>query len=188
MDANIVLPTAFGNLHVSCISFDNEEAILIQSSKLSETPFVRIHSSCVFSESFHANDCDCALQLNASLEYISTSPGLIIYLYQEGRGIGIKSKILAIALQQKENLNTADAFRRLGFDIDPRRYDIATHILKELNIKKVKIATSNPKKIAAIELAGISVVERLTLPIKKSSTIQCYIDSKTAALGHYEEN
>lgn len=188
MDASIVLSTAYGSLDVSSMTIGDQEAILIRTPKISETPFLRIHSSCVFSESLHANDCDCALQLNASLDYIHKHSGLIIYLYQEGRGIGLRSKIAAIALQQKESLNTAEAFKRLGFDIDPRDYTIATEILKKLDIKKVMIATSNPNKVAAIESAGVFIAERIHLPIEKSPKIQNYLDSKTAALGHYEEN
>lgn len=184
MLTTITLPTPYGDLLTSYINYEGQQALLIRSPDLSDEPFVRIHSSCVFSEAIHAADCDCALQLNASLEYIGKNNGIIIYLYQEGRGIGLQAKIQAIALQKSAGIDTAEAFCKLGFDADPRDYKAATETLKQLNIRKIVIATNNPLKIAAIESAGITISKRIILDIKKTKAVNEYIEEKTKALSH----
>ncbi|WP_116887019.1 GTP cyclohydrolase II RibA [Pseudomonas syringae] len=184
MNTTIVLPTIYGDLMVSYMPYDGQQAVLIRTKELSDIPFLRIHSSCVFSEAFHACDCDCALQLNASLDYINKNNGLVIYLYQEGRGIGLEAKIQAIALQHLEKINTAEAFKKLGFDPDPRTYKAATTILKSLEIKKVILATSNPLKISAVEAAGIEISQRIVLEIPESDKVNNYKNEKKEALSH----
>lgn len=187
MDTTIELPSQYGNLKISHFCNDNQQGVVITSKEVQEECFIRIHSSCLFSEALHTTDCDCALQLDASIKYIAEHGGVVIYLYQEGRGVGLKAKIEAIALQQKDKIDTATAFLRLGHKIDPRDYTSAIKILKDLNIKKALIATNNPEKISALEAAGIEIVERISLTIEKNPTTQKYIEEKTKALGHYEE-
>jgi GTP cyclohydrolase II len=184
MNTTITLPTAHGNFLVSHFSSEGQEALLIRTEEISDKPFLRIHSSCVFSEALHSNDCDCALQLDASLKHIGQHGGLVIYLYQEGRGIGLSDKIKAISIEQLEGLDTAAAFAKLGHHHDPRKYHAATQILKNLHINQVIVATNNPEKIAAIEAAGIVVTERVTLEIPSTLIIREYIDKKKLALSH----
>jgi len=187
MDTTIELPSQHGNLKISHFAQDNQHGVLISSKEIQEECFIRIHSSCLFSEALHTTDCDCALQLDASIKYIAEHGGVVIYLYQEGRGVGLKAKIEAIALQQKHKIDTATAFQRLGHEIDPRDYGTAVKKLKELNIKRAIIATNNPQKISALEAGGIEITKRITLTIEKNQITQKYIDEKTKALGHYEE-
>lgn len=184
----IKLPTSFGEFKIDTYENGSEECIIISKDYGDSTPFVRIHSSCVFSESLLANDCDCAQQLHASLKYISEHGGIVIYCYEEGRGIGLKNKIRAIQLEQQKKLNTADAFKQLGFPPDPRNYKTAVDALLNLNIKKIRLATGNPQKKEAIEKAGIEVTERVTVSIDASEVVQKYVEQKVKVLGHYEKN
>jgi GTP cyclohydrolase II len=150
--------------------------------------FLRIHSSCIFSEAFHAIDCDCGRQLDAALEHIKLHGGLIIYLYQEGRGLGLAKKIEAISLEKSRNLDTAQAFNELGNEPDPRSYDAAIHVLKELGVTKVILGTDNPQKVEALERGGISVIERVHLEIETNELIDNYRSNKIRALGHHENS
>ncbi|WP_236201183.1 GTP cyclohydrolase II RibA [Pseudomonas pseudonitroreducens] len=188
MENLIHLPSLYGDLEISCISSENQDAVIIKKSFDKDACFIRIHSSCLFSEALHTNDCDCALQLNAALHYISRNGGVVVYLYQEGRGIGIKSKIDAILLQQREGIDTATAFRKLGYEIDPRDYTAAINALKSLNIRKAVVATNNPLKLSAINSAGIEISKRITLQVEKNPTQVEYLKEKTKALGHHEDS
>lgn len=181
----ISLETGHGTFQVSYFEHHGQQAVLIRTSELDSAPFVRIHSSCVFSEAFHANDCDCALQLNAALDYISINNGIVIYLFQEGRGVGLDLKIKAIQLEQSEGLNTAQAYNQLGLHQDPRQYPAAIEILKSLNINNVTVGTNNPLKKKALEDAGIQVTAVIDLKINESPKIQAYKREKTQALNHY---
>lgn len=184
----ITLPTQFGDLDIYYFSENGQEGLVASRNLLSKPPFLRIHSSCVFSEALKTVDCDCTKQLEASLRYIGQHGGLVIYLYQEGRGIGLKDKIEAISLEQRENLNTAESFQKLGHNDDPRDYSAAISILKELSIHEVKLGTSNPRKIRALENNGIKVVERVEIAIETNELTDMYLKSKIPALGHYEKN
>ncbi|HEK0906691.1 TPA: GTP cyclohydrolase II RibA [Pseudomonas putida] len=182
----ISLQTRHGRFKVSQLEHDGQQAILIKTESLSENPFVRIHSSCVFSEALHADDCDCALQLNASLDYIEKHSGVVIYLFQEGRGAGLDLKIKAIELEQRDNIDTAEAYGQLGLHQDPRTYPAAIKILKDLNLKKITIGTNNPEKIRALEEAGIEIYKLIDLEIPETQKIKDYRDRKTAALKHFK--
>lgn len=183
----IALDTNHGQLHVSYYEHGGQQALLIKTAEISDEPYLRIHSSCLFSEALHANDCDCALQLNAALDYIAENNGIVIYLYQEGRGVGLALKIKAIALQQTEQINTAEAYHKLGLEKDPRTYAAAVELLKDLNIKKVIIDTNNPNKKEALESAGIEVVKTISLEIPITQKVQDYRSSKSKALQHYNK-
>ncbi|BEH15618.1 GTP cyclohydrolase II RibA [Marinobacter shengliensis] len=187
-ETKIQLDTKHGKLITYTHTLNNETCVVIKSETLPRSPFLRIHSSCLFSESFHATDCDCASQLDAALEYIKKNGGIIIYLYQEGRGIGISEKVKSIYLEQTKALNTAEAFSELGHQQDPRNYAIAIDVLKTENIQIVTIATNNPNKVKALRDSGIIVESRINLDIEKNETMAKYLETKTEALGHYEKD
>lgn len=182
----ILLETRHGKFKVSYLEHEGQQAVLIKTENLTETPFVRIHSSCVFSEAFHADDCDCALQLNAALDYIEKNSGIVIYLFQEGRGVGLDLKIKAIELEQRDGVNTAEAYEKLGLHQDPRCYLAAIEILKKLDIQKVIIGTNNPNKRKALEDGGIQVSHIIDLEIPETQKISTYRQRKADALKHYK--
>ena len=184
----IKLPTETGDVEFSYFNSYGMEAVVAMNHEYTGTPFVRVHSSCVFSEAFHTTDCDCALQLDKALKTINKEGGIIIYLYQEGRGIGLKKKIEAIGLQQKQGINTKQAFEILGHEPDPRTYKAAAHILNKLGIDKIKLGTSNPNKIKSLENEGIEVTERVHLNIKTTELIRNYLSEKINILGHHEKD
>lgn len=160
---------------------------------MQDVPFVRIHSSCVFSESFGSTDCDCALQLDASLHQITQSGGFVIYMWDEGRGCGIGHKVRAIHLQQTRGLNTVQAYEELGAVADPRTYQLAIHAMREARIgPAIKLATSNPKKVQLLTEAGFDVRERVRLDLNvdldKNQNLRSYLSDKREFLGHHEDS
>src|ERR1700722_12588118 len=135
--SSTTLQTKYGKLtvkyHQFKINFDFESCISISHGDLSKSVcIVRIHSACVFSESFGAIDCDCQYQLENSLKLISEKGGVIVYLYQEGRGVGLLNKIKALELERVENIDTVAVFQRLHFELDPRPYTIAVKAFGDL--------------------------------------------------------
>lgn len=188
MDHQASIETSHGSFEVSHFCHDGQTAVILRTKGLPDSPFLRIHSSCVFSESFSAIDCDCALQLDASLAYAGKNGGIVIYLYQEGRGIGLDQKIQAIAIQQQKKVDTATAFKMLGHAPDPRDYSAAIEALSKLNIKKVHLATRNPLKINALKTAGIEITKIIKLEIPRTPLISQYIDEKSEALGHKDDH
>lgn len=186
---NIVLPTKFGELSISVGESNSETPpwVLVYKKPWEEVPFLRIHSSCLFSESFHSIDCDCSLQLEKSLETVSIVGGAIVYLYQEGRGLGLFQKALAISKQQELGIETAEAYQQLGFELDPRQYSAVTDALRSIDFpRRVRLATNNPRKIAALEAAGYAVGERARMQLRLTERVSKYLRSKVRGLGHYE--
>lgn len=184
----IQIPTRHGTLWIQYHGTPEDGAMIVEGPASPGKPFVRVHSSCCFSESLSAMNCDCALQLDESLRIIASSGGYVIYLWEEGRGVGIRDKIRAIAIEQAMGADTASAFHKLGFTSDPRDYIKAISALKAIGIgPQIRLATSNPRKVEAFEAAGFEV-ERVTLEIKRSVTIQEYIGNKVKHLGHYDES
>ncbi len=185
-----ILSTEFGD--IECCYFHksaDEFCLVLVKSPMEEIPFVRIHSSCLFSETFHSNDCDCALQLEAARKEVAQRGGVIVYLFQEGRGIGLEGKMRAIALERSEGVDTAEAFHKLGFKPDPRAYDLATEALTAVGIgPKVVLATNNPSKIDEVEKHGFKVSSRFQLEYKTNPEIDKYLEMKRQALNHYEES
>lgn len=188
MKNKITLPTKFGEVDFFSHQEGNETCIVAINESYDAAPFVRIHSSCVFSESFGTQDCDCAMQLDASIEYITKNGGIVIYLYQEGRGIGISNKIKAIRIQQEKGIDTASAFLELGHPPDPRNYDLAISALKSLGISTIRLGTNNPKKISDLEESGINVVDRVKLDLETTTLVEDYLKQKTKVLGHHEND
>ncbi|RMG84451.1 MAG: GTP cyclohydrolase II [Bacteroidetes bacterium] len=145
---------------------------------------VRIHSECMTGDLFHSNRCDCGEQLEKALDFIAEKGGILIYLRQEGRGIGLINKLKAYNLQD-EGLNTADANTHLGFEVDARNYDLAVRILEELGVKKIQLLTNNPDKIEAFEHAPVELVSRIPLKIKPRTENQGYLNTKRELMGHF---
>lgn len=182
-----VIETEYGELLIRFFCGENKETCLcIIKEPWNEKPFLRIHSACLFSETFASNDCDCAKQLHASLRYISVNGGAVIYLFQEGRGLGLEGKIKAINIQKKQGLDTAAAFSQLGHPPDLRNYDIAIEVLQCLNFpKEISLGTNNPEKIRALEDAGY-LINRYKLQVDMSKKVKKYLKMKQDVLDHLD--
>ena len=149
---------------------------------------VRIHSECITSEVFGSLRCDCRSQLDRALDFIAQSPcGVLIYLRQEGRGIGLGNKIKAYALQQEQGLDTVEANLKLGFPDDARRYDIASEILRNLGVKSVDLITNNPLKITGLIDEGIPVQRRIPSRTLTNPLNLEYLKTKRDRSGHLIE-
>jgi len=185
MEPTIELPTKHGNFKLFHFNKNGQEGAVIFKNIDCKTPFVRIHSSCLFSETFGATDCDCSSQLNSAFRYIEEHGGIVIYLYQEGRGVGLKDKVKSISLEQKLGIHTVEAFEHLGHAKDPRNYDAAVEVLKGMGITQVKLGTANPRKENALVNSGIEIVERVHLDIISNELIDNYLATKVKHLDHY---
>ncbi len=164
-----------------------EEALALRIGDLGTehgVPLVRIHSQCLTGDVFHSLRCDCRSQLELALDQIvAEQRGLLIYEHQEGRGIGLMNKIRAYQLQD-EGLDTVEANERLGFKADLRDYALPAAILKYFGVKQVRLLSNNPDKVAALENAGIQVVERAPIIAPPLSTTADYLRTKRDKLGH----
>lgn len=144
----------------------------------------RVHSSCFTGEVLGSMRCDCRAQLDAALARIATlGRGVVVYLVQEGRGIGLGNKVRAYELQD-EGHDTVDANLALGFDADHRSYDLAARILRELGVTSVRLMTNNPKKIAGLEAAGVVIAAQESLWVDANEHSAAYLATKKAKLGH----
>jgi 3,4-dihydroxy 2-butanone 4-phosphate synthase/GTP cyclohydrolase II len=150
-----------------------------------EAVLVRVHSECLTGDTFGSLRCDCGEQLNAALKMIeSEGVGVLLYMRQEGRGIGLKNKIKAYGLQDSEGLDTVEANERLGFPADLRDYGVGAQILNDLGVHKMRMITNNPGKRAGIEGYGLSIVERVPLEIVPNEKNLEYLRTKKEKLGH----
>jgi GTP cyclohydrolase II len=157
---------------------------LIIGTRDASPPVVRLHSECLTGDILGSLKCDCGPQLHSALADISAANwGILLYLRQEGRGIGLINKLRAYALQDR-GFDTVDANIRLGFAIDARDFSVAARMLRLLNVDRIKLLTNNPEKEAGLNAAGISVDERLPIKIKANSHNQHYLDTKRDRTGH----
>lgn len=179
------LVTEYGDLNVAYHELHNGFCVTLSKGNLETDSTVRIQSSCLFSEAFHSIDCDCNLQLSNSIRLIAENGnGVVIYLYQEGRGHGLDKKIKAMEVMNTMGYDTVEAFDYLNYELDPRDYQIAIDALKDLGItRKIKLISNNPRKIDALEKAGFQV-ERIALTYPVNSTTRDYLKSKKRKLGH----
>ncbi len=146
---------------------------------------VRVHSECLTGDVFGSARCDCGLQLNAAMKMIDQEGcGVVLYMRQEGRGIGLVNKLKAYCLQDEEGVDTVEANHLLGFKSDLRDYGIGAQILRDLGVKKMAILTNNPKKIVGLEGYGIEVVERLPLEMHATKDSKEYLTCKRDRMGH----
>lgn len=145
---------------------------------------VRIHSECMTGDVFGSRRCDCGEQLDASLRIAAERGGVVIYLRQEGRGIGLINKLKAYNLQDL-GLNTAEANTHLGFDVDARQYDCAVFILQDLDIEEIELITNNPDKVEAMRRSPVRVVRRIPLVIPLTDDNRDYLHTKQDLMGHF---
>ncbi|GGH11659.1 hypothetical protein GCM10011586_30490 [Silvibacterium dinghuense] len=147
-------------------------------------PIVRIHSQCLTGDVFHSLRCDCRQQLELALSTITEAgTGILLYEQQEGRGIGLMAKLKAYELQD-QGLDTIEANVQLGYKADCREFELPAEILKKLGINAVRLMTNNPEKVAALESAGIQVVERISAEIEPEKTFERYLQVKRDKMGH----
>lgn len=144
---------------------------------------VRVHSECLTGDLLGSKRCDCGSQLAMSLDVITREKGVLIYLRQEGRGIGLINKLKAYNLQD-EGFNTIDANHQLGFETDSREYHIATLILKDLGISRIRLLTNNPEKVTSLEREGIIIADRIPLMIEPNEDNEEYLRVKRDLMGH----
>src|SRR5579862_1628719 len=186
--AKAALPTRFGNFTIAGIrgNGNGEEAVAIQHGKLhpGKSPLVRVHSQCLTGDVFTSERCDCRAQLELSLRKIAKDgSGIVLYLPQEGRGIGLLNKLKAYELQD-QGLDTVEANRKLGFAADSRDYDFAAEALKALGVRSVRLLSNNPDKIEQLERAGIRVVERIPCRPRTNHHSRAYLRTKQNKMGH----
>ena len=182
------LPTKYGNfkLHLYEDIFDNNSHLALSLGDFSheKSTLVRVHSECLTGDVFHSQRCDCGDQLETAMEMISNNKsGVIVYLKQEGRGIGLLHKIKAYRLQEG-GLDTVEANEELGFSADLRDYGVGAQILKDLGITNITIMTNNPKKLVGLEGHGLNIVSRIPIKIKPNQNNKEYLKTKKSKLGH----
>jgi 3,4-dihydroxy 2-butanone 4-phosphate synthase/GTP cyclohydrolase II len=150
-----------------------------------EPILVRIHSQCLTGDIFHSQLCDCGLQLHDAMAQVAQAgKGVIIYMRQEGRGIGLLAKLQAYQLQQKDKLDTVEANQKLGYNPDLRHYGIGAQILVDLGVRKIRLLTNNPRKIVGLEGYGLKIVERVPIQVSPSQENLRYLRTKKDKLGH----
>src|SRR5215831_1072645 len=193
--ARASLPTGFGKFRIAGIEgrLTKEEAVAVfhgdlsgasNGSRRAKAPLVRVHSQCLTGDVFTSKRCDCRAQLEFSLDKIAKEPaGVLLYLPQEGRGIGLLNKLKAYELQDG-GLDTVEANRKLGFKDDARNYEFAAEALKALGVKEMRLLSNNPEKVRQLEKAGVRVAERVPCRPRTSHHSRAYLETKARKLGH----
>ncbi len=183
------LPTEYGGF--TAIVYEDNEGLhhiaLVKGDISKKDVLVRVHSECLTGDVLHSLRCDCRQQLEKSLKLIAKQGGVLVYLRQEGRGIGLLNKIKAYSLQD-DGLDTVEANEKLGFKADMRDYSIGVQILADLGLKRIRLLTNNPKKIEGLGKYSIKIVERVPLIIKPNTINKKYLEAKKEKLGHYLED
>lgn len=182
------LPTRYGNYNMVAYSESEDELrphFVLQHKMMDpkNVVSVRIHSECLTGDLLGSYRCDCGEQLDTAMDLIEKDRGLLIYLRQEGRGIGLINKLKAYNVQDKGR-NTIEANVELGFKPDLRKYDLGLQILTDLGIKRINLITNNPRKLEAIENSSIELVERIPLIIPSKSENEEYLQVKKELMGH----
>tara|TARA_Y100000590_G_scaffold208920_1_gene236709 strand:+ start:917 stop:2134 length:1218 start_codon:yes stop_codon:yes gene_type:complete len=186
--SRVPFPTQFGEFELRLfedkIHKDHHVAIVKGSINKNQESLVRVHSQCLTGDLFGSLRCDCGLQLNAALEMINESGnGVLVYLRQEGRGIGLKNKIKAYQLQD-QGFDTVEANKKLGFNADLREYGIGAEILIECGVGKMRLLTNNPKKLIGLDGYGLEVTGRESIEFDSNSVNEKYLKTKRDKLGH----
>jgi GTP cyclohydrolase II len=191
--AEAKFPSRFGVFRIYGFQADygdrTEEAVVLKMGDLTgpRPPLVRIHSQCLTGDVFHSLRCDCRAQLELSLRQIGEEGcGLLIYEHQEGRGIGLLNKVRAYELQD-QGADTVEANERLGFESDLRNYELPGEILQYFQVPAVRLLSNNPDKVAAVERAGVAVVERVPCQVMTIDTTEVYMRTKKEKMGHLLE-
>jgi GTP cyclohydrolase II len=185
------LPTRYGRFTI--LGFQgqgkNEEAVALVRGNLNgkTAPLVRVHSQCLTGDVLTSLRCDCRSQLELSMKKIGQAPsGILLYLPQEGRGIGLMNKLRAYQLQDG-GMDTVEANERLGFAADARDYDFSAQVLKKLGARRIRLLSNNPEKVRQLENAGIQVVERVPCQPRVSKISRAYLKTKKRKMGHLLE-
>ena len=186
--ARAKLPTAWGEFEIHALedpeSHKEHVALTMGDLNLDEPVLVRVHSECLTGDALFSMRCDCGPQLEAALKKIADAGrGVLIYLRQEGRGIGLVNKIRAYALQD-QGLDTVEANEKLGFEADARDFSLAAKTLQALHISKVHLMTNNPRKVEALEKDGIKVAKRVEMKFGHNPHNEKYLSTKHGKLGH----
>lgn len=182
------VPTDFGIFKMIAYSEDETNwmphiALISPKTDFSKPVNVRFHSECITGEVFHSRKCECGQQLDYAMNYINDHGGIIIYLRQEGRNIGIINKLRAYALQER-GLDTVQANLQLGLPADDRDFSVAIEILKDLGVKEVNLLTNNPDKMKYVEESGIILNSRIPLQIEATDESRDYLKVKKTYFGH----
>ena len=188
LQAESLVPTDFGNFRVMAFSDSEKDwmphiALVTENTDFSKPINVRFHSECITGEVFHSKKCECGQQLDAAMKFIQENGGIIVYLRQEGRNIGIINKLKAYALQEK-GLDTVQANLQLGLPADDRDFNVAIEILKLLDVKEINLLTNNPDKIKFVENSEIHLNKRIPLQMKANENSKEYLKTKKEYFGH----
>ena len=182
------MPTEFGDfklhLYRSAVDGQHHLALVKGDVAAARDVLVRVHSECLTGDVFSSLRCDCGSQLHSAMKQISeAATGVIVYMRQEGRGIGLELKIHAYKLQEK-GLDTVEANRRLGFPMDLREYGLGAQILVDLGVRKIRLLTNNPKKVVGLEGYGLEIVKQLPIKVSPNQHNQKYLRTKRDKMGH----
>ncbi len=182
------MPTVHGEFSARVFSVQGEEHLVLQRGDVANTPgvLVRIHSECLTGDALFSRRCDCGPQLARSLELLGQArAGVLVYVRgQEGRGIGLRAKLAAYALQD-QGLDTVDANLHLGLPVDARSYDGVVEILTTLGVRQLRLLTNNPDKIRQLEQPPLEIVERVALQVAVDEEHRAYLKTKRQRLGHW---
>ena len=186
--AEAVLPTPWGEFNMIAYAPDDQDwmphlALVHKDLDVSKPVLVRVHSECITGDLFGSHRCDCGEQLDAAMRMAAAEGGVVLYLRQEGRGIGIINKLKAYQLQD-DGLNTVDANLHLGLEVDARHYDIALDMLCDLGITQIRLMTNNPDKIGAFEQSPVEIVDRVAIIIPPKAENIDYLRTKQNQMGH----
>lgn len=182
------LPTRYGHFtvygYIDETSAEHHIALVRGNVNDGSAVLARVHSECLTGDALGSEKCDCGDQYDAAMRAISKAPcGILIYLRQEGRGIGLINKLKAYALQD-EGMDTVEANLALGFPADPRDYTVAAEIFADLGVKKLRLLTNNPLKIEGLEQSGLEIIERVPIEIKHKHGSEHYMQTKKDKMGH----
>ena len=184
----VKLPTDYGDfdLHLYHSRLDEQYHLALVCGDVAghEKILVRVHSECLTGDVFGSRRCDCGPQLHQAMRQIAAAGrGVIVYMRQEGRGIGLAPKILAYKLQE-QGLDTVEANQKLGYDMDLREYGLGAQILADLGLKTIRLLTNNPKKVVGLEGYGLKITEQLPIKIKPNPHNERYLKAKREKMGH----
>ena len=186
------VPTEYGEFRMIAFSESESDwmphlAIVAKDTDFTKPVNVRFHSECITGEVFHSKKCECGQQLDAAMNFIHKNGGIIVYLRQEGRNIGIINKLKAYALQEK-GFDTVEANLKLGLPADDRNFGVAIEILNMLNVKEVNLLTNNPQKLKFVSDSNIRLNKRIPLQMDSTKESEAYLKTKKDFFGHLLED